>query len=191
MNFPHFIFRFHMNNRSSGKHAQIKSKHTGFTLVELILYMSLLITLIIILGQVFSSILDVQLESKSTSSVELDGRFIIAKLVHDMRTMQITPSVNDIIVEPSSAGSTSGTLNFTVNSINYTYSLNNGNLQLVNDKGTNNLNSVNTIISDLRFTRIGQGTNTDTIRMNFALTSKIKSNSEPESRSYQTIISSQ
>lgn len=173
------------------KQAPIKSEQAGFTLTELILYMGLLIVLITILSQTFASILDVQLESKSTSSVDLDAKFITAKLIHDMNKMQTDPPTNDNIVTPSAPGQISSTLNFTVNSINYIYSLNNGNLQLVNDKGTNKLNSVDTTISGLQFTRIGAGTSNDTIRVNFTLTSKTKKNAGPETRNYQTTISSQ
>lgn len=167
------------------------NKHAGFTLVELLLYMGLLIILITILSQVFASIIDVQLESKSTSSVDLDSRFIITKLIYDMHTMQTNPPANDHIATPSAPGEISPTLNFTVNSINYNYSLNNGNLQLVNDKGVNKLNSLDTTISALQFTRIGAGTSKDNIRVNFTITSKTKRNAGPEARSYQTTISSQ
>lgn len=179
-----------MNLLSKNLKSQI-TKQKGFTITELVLYMGLLIVLITILSQVFASILDVQIESRSTSSVELDGKYIISKLIRDMQTMQINPPVNDNIITPPAPGQTSATLNFTVNSINYIYSLNNGNLQLINDKGTNNLNSINTTMSGLQFTRIGAGTGTDTIRVNFTLTSKIKRNAGPETRDYQTTISSQ
>jgi type II secretory pathway pseudopilin PulG len=162
-------------------------RQAGFTLTELLLYMGLLIILITILSQVFVSILDVQLESKSTSSVELDGKYIITKLIHDMQSMQTNPPVSDSIVTPSTPGEITNTLNFKVNSINYIYSLNSGNLEL----NSNNLNSVDTTVSALQFTRIGAGTNKDTIRVNFTLTSKTKRNSGPETRNYQTTISSQ
>lgn len=163
----------------------------GFTIIESLVYMGLLIILITILSLLFSSILDVQLESKSTSSVDLDGRYIIAKLIYDMHMMQTSSPVNDTIITPSTPGGSSSTLNFTVNSINYTYSLSSGNLQLVNDKGTNNLNGVDTTVSALQFTRIGTGASTDTIRVTFTVTSKIIRNAGAESRSYQTTISSQ
>ncbi len=167
------------------------SRQAGFTITELLLYMGLLIILITILSQVFVSILDVQLESKSTSSVELDSKFIIQKLIYDMNSMQTSPPVSDNIATPSAPGQTSNTLNFNVNSINYIYSLNNGNIQLENDKGVNKLNSADTIISGLQFTRIGAGTNRDNIQINFTITSNAKRNSGPETRSYQTTISSQ
>lgn len=163
----------------------------GFTITELVLYMGLLIILITVLSMVFSSILDVQLESKSTSSVELDGRYILTKLIYDMHSMQTDSPTNDTIITPVTLGQPSSTLNFTVNSINYSYALNNGNLELTNDKGTNNLNGTDTIVSGLQFTRIGTGANTDTIRVSYTLTSRIRRNAGPETRSYQTTISSQ
>lgn len=186
MNFTLFNLKSIKNKQKGRSFTQ-----NGFTLTELLLYMGLFIILITILSQVFVSILDVQLESKSTSSVDLDGRYIIAKLLYDMRNMQTDLPVNDNIISPSAPGQTSPTLNFSVNSINYIYSVNNGNLQLINNKGTNNLNGSNTSVSALQFTRIGNGTNTDTIRVNFTLTSRISRNSGPETRNFQTTISSQ
>lgn len=186
MNFLFLNFKSAINCKKN-----LPRREAGFTLTELLLYMGLLIILITILSQVFSSILDVQLESKSASSVELDGRYIITKLIYDMQKMQTDPPVSDNIITPSAPGQTSATLNFTSNSINYIYSLNNDNLEITNDKGTNNLNSSDTTVSALQFERIGSGTNTDTIRVNFTLTSKIKRNAGPETRSYTTTISSQ
>ena len=163
----------------------------GFTLTELILYMGLLIILIVILSRLFSSILDVQLESQSSSSVDLDGKYILSKLTYDMRAMQASAPYNDTIATPASPGLSGSTLTFKVNSVNYTYTQNNGNLELTNNNGSNNLNSTDTTISNLQFTRIGTGTSTDTIRVNFTLTSKITRKPGPESRTFQTTISSQ
>src|SRR5260221_14717573 len=98
-------------------------RNRGFTLVELLLYMGLLTILVTIMSSLFKTIVDVQLESKSSSSVDQDGRFIIARMVHDMQSAQT-------IVIPASAGSTTTTLQITENSVNYTYSLVGGNLQL-------------------------------------------------------------
>ncbi len=172
----------------------MKKKFTlqkGFTLTEIIIYMGLLLVLITILSRLFSSILDVRLESQSSSSVDLDGRYILNKLIYDMRSMQTSTPSKDTIVSPASPGLSGSTLTFKVNSINYTYNLNNGNLQFTNNNGSDNLNSIDTTVSNLQFNRIGNGTNTDTIRVSFTLTSKITKNSGPESRTFQTTISSQ
>lgn len=163
----------------------------GFTITELILYMGLLVILIVILARLFSSILDVQLESQSMSSVDLDGKYIISKLIYDMHSMQTGAPSNDTIVTPQSPGLSGSTLTFKVNSVDHTYTLNNGNMSLTNNYGSNNLNSLDTTISDLQFTRIGSGTSRDTIRVSFTLTSKITKDSGPETRTFRTTISSQ
>jgi type II secretory pathway pseudopilin PulG len=170
---------------------KLKIFQKGFTLTELVFYMGLLIILIAILSRLFSSILDVQLESQSSSSVDLDGKYIISKLTYDMRSMQTSAPTNDTIITPASPGLSGSTLTFKVNSINYTYATNSGNLTLTNDNGSNNLNSTDTNLSNLQFTRIGSGTSTDTIRVSFTLTSKISRISGPETRTFQTTISSQ
>lgn len=173
------------------KKFKINYKAKGFTLTELIVYMALLIVLISALSVMFSEILDSQLESESVSSIDLDSRYIIAKLMFDMHQMQIQSPVNDSIIEPSFAGSVSSTLIFTANSINYKYDIDNGFLELNNNFGVNRLNSINTAVSGLRFTRIGSGLGRDTIRINFTLTSNIKRKGGPEIKNYQTTISAQ
>lgn len=169
----------------------VLSKAKGFTITELAIYMGLLLILITILSRLFSSILDVQLESQSTSSVDLDGKYILNKLTYDMRSMQTDTPTNDTIVIPASPGLSDSTLTFQVNSTNYTYTLNNGNLSLTNNNGSDNLNSTDTTVSNLQFTRIGAGTAADTIRVTFTLTSNVTRTSGPEERTFQTTISSQ
>jgi len=149
--------------------------------------MVILIVLLTTLSSIFAGILNVQKESQSTSTVDLDARFIIAKLIHDMQSMQ----TGDTITSPASPGQSGSSLTFSVNSINQTYSLSNGNLVLSNSSGTNNLNGVDTIISALQFMRIGEGTNSDTIRVSFTITSRVNKDNGPETRNYQTTISSQ
>lgn len=166
-------------------------KNKGFSLVEVIMYSSLLIVLITALSMIFGSVLSEQLESESTSSVDLDGKYILSKLIYDMGQMQINSPTNDTIVTPSAAGQTTNTLVFKVNSTNYTYALNNEYLELTNGLGVNVLNGLDTKISNLEFHRIGDGGSKDTIRVKFKVTSKVIKNTRTESRDYQTTISSQ
>lgn len=158
---------------------RFKVNQRGFTLVEMLVYIGVLSLLLMALSNVFGMIVDTQLESRSTSDVDQDGRYIIARLIYDTHQ-----AAN--IITPSSPGSQSATLQISVNSINYTYSLNNGNLELTNDQGTNQLNSASTTVSGVSFTRIGNGDNTDTIRANFTVTSTTTRNSGAESRAFQT-----
>jgi type II secretory pathway pseudopilin PulG len=154
----------------------------GFTLIELVLYMGLMSILVGVLGSVFATIVDVQLETEATSSVDQDGRYILSKLLYDVKTATA-------IGTPGSAGVTSSTLQMTVNSVSYTYSLDSGgNLQVLNNFGTNILNSYDSQISNLSFQRIGNGGSNDTIKTSFTVTSRTQRKSGPESRTFQTTL---
>ena len=158
----------------------------GQTLVELLLYMGLLTILLSVLSSIFGSTIDAQLESKSTSSVDQDGRYIIARLEHDFNSIDAT-STN--ISTPATPGSTTSTLTITISSVNNTYSLSNGNLQLTNSNGTDNLNSSDTKVSNLSFTRIGTGSSKDTVQASFTLTSTTQRTKGAETRNFQTTLS--
>ena len=62
--------------------AQRGRRNQGFTLMELLLSMGILMILIGVLTTLFGQIIDVQLESKAVSSVDQNGRFIMARLTH-------------------------------------------------------------------------------------------------------------
>src|SRR6266403_2489597 len=145
---------------------KIVPAYRGFTQIELILSMGILMILISILTTVFGQILDVQLNSKSVSSVDQNGRYILSRLIHDMQSASS-------IASPSAVGQPSNTLKILVNSINYTYSVSNsGNFVLTNNFGTNVLNSNAASISGLTFTRLGSGGTNDTVRVGFTITSR-------------------
>lgn len=157
-------------------------KNAGFTLLELLLSMGILMILIAILTTVFGQILDVQLESKSVSSVDQNGRYIMARFTHDMQSAQT-------IVVPAAPGEQSDTLQIRVNSINYTYSASqSGDLVLINNNGTDVLNNSSASISALTFTRIGNGDTNDTIRVGFTVTSKTQQSRGADQKSFQTTL---
>jgi len=56
----------------------------GFTLIEILIYMGLMAALIIVLTNVFVTVLETQLESSSTSVVEIDGRYLLSRLIYDI-----------------------------------------------------------------------------------------------------------
>src|SRR3989344_4201404 len=140
----------------------------GFTLIEMILYISLLTVLMTVLTSLFISILDNQLKTSETSEVEQDGRFIIARFIYDISQAQN-------ITLPATVGGTSSSLQFTQSGINYTYSPSNGNLQLSDGTYTDMLNSYNTSISNLTFQRLGNASGKNTISVHLMVTSKIQS----------------
>lgn len=157
------------------------SQKRGFTLMEMIIYVAGLLIFVTILSEVFASIIEVQQESQTVSSVEEDGRFILSRLSNDI---QQASSVS----LPATPGASSATLQISVNADNYSYSLQNGNLNLTNASGTNQLNGFDTAVSGLSFTRIGNAGGKNSIRMQYTLTSKSVRKKGPEVKTFQTAV---
>lgn len=155
----------------------------GFTLIEFLIYMGILSILIFVLANIFTATLDVKLESEAVAGVDLDGKYILNRLSYDMHQASS-------IASPSAAGQTSGSLQIVVNSVNYIYTLDgSGNLQLNTNLGVDQMNSINSKISNLTFQRIGNGSNADTILVNFTITSQTQRVSGFESRVITTALS--
>jgi prepilin-type N-terminal cleavage/methylation domain-containing protein len=156
---------------------------SGFTLIELLIYMGILSILLVVLSQIFGSVLDAQLESESTSAVHRDGRFILSKLSYDIHKAQS-------IVTPAAIGNQSTSLQLTIEGINYTYTVSSGNLEITSGLETNNLNSGDTTVSNLTFTRIGNSVANakNTVRITYTITSKIVRPKGMETKDFQTTI---
>src|SRR5579859_4809889 len=78
----------------------------GVTLIELIIYMGIFSTLLMVLVQLFGSIVNVSLESQSNSSVSQDSRFILSRMSYDIRLADPTS-----FTQPSGAAFGYGTAN--------------------------------------------------------------------------------
>lgn len=154
----------------------------GFTLVELLLYMSLLGILLVIMTDVLVSVLNVQNESKASSSVEQDGRYILARLAYDVpqATAIVSPAA------PGQVATNSAIL--TINGTNYTYDGSTGNLLLTNTNGTDQLNSFGTQISNLTFQELGQAGGKNDLQIKFTLTSRILKESGPQTQNFQITL---
>lgn len=160
---------------------KVVSSQRGFTLIELIISMGILMILISILTTLFGQIIDVQLESKAISSVDQNGRYVMARLTHDMQSAQS-------IILPATPGQVTDSLQLSVNSINYTYSLISNNLILTNDNGTDVLNTDTVGISALTFKRIGSGDSNDTVQVSFTVSTKTQQAHGIESKQFQTTL---
>ncbi|OGD86748.1 hypothetical protein A2164_01595 [Candidatus Curtissbacteria bacterium RBG_13_35_7] len=156
----------------------------GFTLVEILLYMGLLAILLVVLTEILVSILAVKTESEATSSVEQDSRFILSRMAYDIsRATEINT--------PPQIGQTRSNLRMTVGGVPYEYAENGGNFQLINDLGTNNLNSSETTISNPSFQRIANTAvpdTKDTIKIQFTITSKTTRSQGPETKTFTTTV---
>lgn len=156
-------------------------KNRGFTIVELIIYMGILSLLLIVLTDIFSSIIDVRRDSEAITVVEQDGNFLLARLFYDISHAQS-------ISTPANLGASSSTLQLTIGGVSNTYSVNSGNLQVVNGSGTNVLNSVNSSVSGLSFLRLGNASGKNTIQVTLTVTSRILRAAGPEAKTYQTSV---
>lgn len=137
----------------------------GFTLIEILIYMGLMAALITVLTNVFVTVLETQLESSSVSVVEIDGRYVLSRLIYDIhRATSITT--------PAVAGQTSPGLTLNIGGPNHTYTVTDGVLYL---DGSSRLTSIDTSVSNLSFTRVGNSTDNDTLRISFTLTSLAQS----------------
>lgn len=156
-----------------------KKQNQGFTLIELLMYIGLLSIFLIVLTEIFVSILDVQLESEATSHVAQDGRYITTRLIYDVNRA-------DTIITPATPGSAAATLVLDIGGSTYTYAVNaSGNLTLTDVTGAAMLNDYDTIISNVLFTRLGNSGGKNTITANFTVASRVSRPEGTESTPYQ------
>lgn len=158
-----------------------KSLQSGLTLIELLIFMSLYSVLLVIIMSVFTATIDIKLSSEATSNVQEDGNFLMSRLSYDvLRANSITlPDLGD----------TNSSLELNIDGESYTYELNNTNLELTNDAGTDQLNMYNTSITDLSFTRLGETSGKNTLQISFTINSRIANTSGvTETKDFQTTL---
>ena len=123
----------------------LKSK-PGFTLVEMLMVMGVMSILVVILSQVFGSILTMKLRSEATTAVSQDSRYLLSRLYYDISR------ASDIV---SGSGAT---LTLTIGGDSYVYAQNGDTLTLAINGGTGeSLTSVRSRVTDLSFTRTDLG----------------------------------
>lgn len=154
----------------------------GFTLIELLIYMALLSSFLVVMTQLFGSVLDAQLQSESTSNAQQDGRFILLRFMHDV-------PLATVIATPGALGGSSTSLVMTVAGSTYTYSLNGSNLMLAIGGSAFQLNSFQTAISNLTFSRLGKSGGNDSITISFTVTDSTQQvTGGPITKSYSTTV---
>lgn len=157
--------------------ALFRKGSTGFTLVELIIYIALLSAFLLVLTNVFVTILRVRNESQASSSVEQDGRFILNRLSYD-----INRATNATVTSPD-------TMTLIIGGQNHTYSVNSSKLQLVSPSGTDFLNGSLSTVSNLTFQEVANtGGLEETIKLQFTLESTTLKGISRETRSFSTTI---
>ena len=162
-----------------------KKRESGFSLVELLLYMGLLSFLLIVLTRIFTSALDVELESEAGSAIQQDGNYILAKLTYDIHR------ANSISI-PSANGGTGSSFRIVIGGENYTYAVDaSNNLILTNNSGVNTLNSFDSSVPSFSVQRLGNsGKIEDTLKISYTISSRTNRISGIEaSRDFKTTLS--
>jgi type II secretory pathway pseudopilin PulG len=156
-------------------------RQSGFTIVELLIYCGILTVFLYVMTNIFTSVLDMQLESETASAVVTDGRYILSRLTYDIGRASS-------IVTPASLGAQTANLVLHIGASDYTYAVANGNLVLTSGAVSGALNGYGTQISNVSFRRYGNVNGKNSVRVMFTLTSVTQRRSGPETRDYETTI---
>ncbi len=159
----------------------MKRLKSGFTIVELLIYTTILLSLLYVFTSMFGSILDVQLESETQSAIIQDSGFIFARLQYDIgraTSIQI----------PNSLGAASSQLTLRINGSDITYAASNGVLQLTSASSSGALNSFGTTISNLSFRRYGNVNGKNSISVSYTLTSTTQRTGGYDTQDFQSTI---
>lgn len=153
-------------------------KLKSFTLIELIIYIGIFSIMMLVLLDIFISSLKTKNITESTAYVNQDARFIFAKLSNDIN--------NANSIDLPALGEVTSTLTLILYGNQETFRINNGNLELIDDSGTHVLNSINTIITNLAFHRLGNQGGKNSIKINITIESKALVNNRRQIINMQT-----
>jgi prepilin-type N-terminal cleavage/methylation domain-containing protein len=157
-------------------------RQSGFTLIELAIYLGILSILLLVLSSFFNSSLDTLMQSQATSPTEQDSKFILNRLMYDITN-------TDTLTTPVNPGDQGQILKLVHSGVTYTYTQTNNNMTITDNTGTEVLNSPQTTISNLSFKRIGYATGKPTIQIIFTITSVTTAKSGRDTQTFETTVS--
>lgn len=157
-------------------------QNTGFTLIELMIYFGLLSVLLLFVSQIFLTALETQSSTAARSTIQEDGRYVIAKLTYDINR------ATSITTPATPSGQLTNTLALVISGSTYTYSLSNNSLVVTGPSGTDYLTGYDAAVANLQFQRLGNPNGKNTIQINFTLESTTDTKTVTPSRTYQTSI---
>lgn len=144
--------------------------------------MGLFVIFLGVMTDIFTSLLGLRSDSESVSAVQQDGQYLLNRFQFDLARSTHT-------FTPSTLGVVTNTLQVSAGGATLTYSLSNANMaQLSDGSGTYTLNSANTIVKNLKFKRIGNGTGNDTVQVSYDVQTVNVQKTQPELKSYATTV---
>ena len=142
-------------------------RRKGFTIIELVIYMSILSVLLLFFTELFATLVNKQLETESVSSVQQDANYLLSRLSYDFgRASHISL--------PTTPGAPVSSMQLMIGPKYYNFSSNSGNMIIEQGGIQSILNSSETTISNLTFQRLGVGNAADVVQVKFDITSRIK-----------------
>jgi len=142
-------------------------KKKGVTLIELVIYMSILSVLLLFFTDMFATLVNKQLETESLSNVQQDANYLLSKFTYDFEQASS-------IELPLVPGAPATSLRMKIDSVVYDYSVVLGNMVVEHAGVQEVLNSSETILSNPTFQRLGEGNARDVIHITFDISSKVK-----------------
>jgi|SRR3989339_179572 len=153
----------------------------SFTIIELLLYMGILSIILFIFIDLFISMSRLRTETQAISNVQQDTSYLLNKFIYDIHQAS-TISI------PATPLAQSNTLNLIINGTSYSYSSQSGNLNLYDGINNYQMNGYDTTLTNLLFTRLGNGDVYDLIKINLSITSKVRDQKGYETQSFETMV---
>jgi type II secretory pathway pseudopilin PulG len=166
----------------------LKQNNKGFTLIELIIYFTLLSVILLIITDLFFRISEASLESTSKSRVEVEGEYVLNRITYDIH--RIDESQGDLVQSPANPGDSSPSLLMKINGKNYIYE-SFGQEIVFGESGviTDRLTSNSVEAPTLTFTHFANPGGKPTIKINFTLESTTPKKTGVESKNFETVVS--
>jgi hypothetical protein len=149
----------------------------GVTLVELLIYLGLSSMMLVILGELFVSILNESMETQNYSAVQTDGRYVTARLRYVVNNA-------DSIATPANLGDISNELVAIYGANQYHYYINGDKLYLNDGSGDYLVSNLDSKITDLVFSRQGNAGGKPVILVSFKASSGIEGTAQQESQTF-------
>ena len=154
-----------------------KLNSRGVTLVELIIYLGLATAMLVVLSELFVSILNESVETQNYSAVQTDGRYVMARLRYSINNATA-------VTVPANLGDTSSELVVMDGVTQYHYYLSGGKLYLNDGTGDYLLSNLDTNITDTVFSRQGNAAGKPVISVAFNAASGTIGTAQYESQGF-------
>lgn len=160
-------------SRSSGS--------AGFTLVEMLLYMGLVLVFLVVISNVFVSILENQRENIGRSAVVEQGQFLIARLSYDLAEAEV-------VTTPATPGDQAAQVVLTQAGQTVTYAIADGLLQRTHNGQTLALHTNDITIDTFQVTRVGTVDGTPTFRIVLTINAVAPTTPATKTRTFTTTV---